>query len=36
MSATSLEEIADIVLESLINNGSLPWEKKDLVTFQLF
>ena len=32
MSATSLDEIADIVIDSLINNGSLPWEKKDQVS----
>lgn len=31
MSATSLEEIADIAIESLVNNGSLPWDKREQV-----
>jgi len=31
MSATSLEEIVDLVIDNLINGGSLPWDKKDQV-----
>ena len=31
MNATSLEEIADLVIDNLINSGSLPFDKKEQV-----
>ena len=31
MNATSLDEITDLVIDNLINSGTLPFDKKDQV-----